>query len=100
MNAKSAAIMSMVLVGSAFALSNASFAFCGVIKKTATGPTANAATQKANNAGLIEVRKLEKSYGANKIAYKPANVTCAGSATLGAKANPFSCTITQNFCTK
>lgn len=99
MNLKSAVIMCAVLTGSTFALTNASLAFCGVIKKTATGPTANAATQKANNAGLIEVRKLEKSYGANKIAYKPANVTCAGSAKLGGS-SLISCTITQNFCTK
>lgn len=98
-------LMGVVLVGSAFALTSPSLALCGVIKKTATAKSRDAALAKANSAGLVEVRKLEKSYGASKVTYKPAKVTCVGGGSLkepGGKTKtfPIDCTITQSFCTK
>ncbi len=105
MNFKSALVITATLACSSVALSSTSFAFCGVIKKTATGKSQAAATEKANNKGLVEVRKLENNYGSNNVTYKPAKLTCVGggsSKTLDGKVVnfPMECTITQSFCVK
>ena len=105
MNFKSTLVITATLACSSIALSSASFAFCGVIKKTATGKSEAAATTKANNAGLVEVRKLEQNYGASNINYKPAKLTCVGggsstSTTGKVEYFPVDCTITQKFCVK
>ena len=91
MRTKSLFVLGATLIGSAFGFSTASLAFCGVISKSASGPSIEAATQKANNAGLIEVRRLEKNYG--NVNYSPAKLNCSGRA-------PYTCKITQKFCTK
>lgn len=105
MNLRSALVMTATLAGSSVLLATTSFAFCGVIKKTASGKSQAAATAKANNAGLVEVRKLEKSYGASNVTYKPAKLTCVGGGSSttpnGKVVNfPMDCTITQSFCVK
>jgi hypothetical protein len=105
MRLKSFVLVASTVAGSSILLASTSFAFCGVIKKTASGKSQAAATAKANNAGLVEVRKLEKNYGASNVTYKPAKLTCVGGGSstshTGKVVNfPMDCTITQSFCVK
>jgi len=92
-----ASLIRAVVFTSALATASSAFAFCGTIEKTATARSQDAATSQANNAGLREVRKLEASYGRNKISYKPARLHCYES---GPNYKSVTCNIKQNFCVK
>lgn len=103
MNFKLTGLLIATMATAAIGVSGSAFAFCGVIEKTAKGPTAAAATHKANNAGLVAVRSLEKSVGAGKVKYEKAKVTCVGGGVAMASngkvtKSQIECTITQSFC--
>jgi len=66
-------------------------AFCGTISATGSGLSDADALKAANAIGLIEVRKLNKEYGAANVKYQPAKHNCRG-------ASHSTCAITQKYC--
>lgn len=85
--------------------STSAMALCGTISQKATGGSREVAIAKANAAGKVEVRKLERTYGRNGVRYQPAKVSCisTGIKRGGLSLAPRSaveCTITQKFCTR
>ena len=83
-------LLSVVAPLSVFCAADAAFAFCGVIRASASGYSQGEALNNANNKGLVEVRRLESNYG--HIQYSPAVPNCVSGQRV-------TCVITQRFCT-
>ena len=84
-------IISTTMVLSMVSLSESAFAFCGVLQASASGYSREEALSKANNKGLVEVRRLEANYGRSAVHYQPAVSTCREGGRV-------SCSISQKFC--
>jgi hypothetical protein len=80
------------VIASIVSLSGPALAFCGVIEASASGYSEADALSRANNKGLVEVRKLESSYGAGNVHYNPASSHCREGG------RGVTCAITQRFC--
>lgn len=79
-----------------------SFAFCGVLQKSATANSVQAATNKANFAASKSARQLKRQYG-KKLVLSPRETACVGgSVSIDANGNQVtgkpSCTVTLPFC--
>ncbi|MBM3561643.1 MAG: hypothetical protein FJX16_08430 [Alphaproteobacteria bacterium] len=83
--------ISTITVLSMVSLSESAFAFCGVLQASASGYSREEALSKANNKGLVEVRRLEANYGRSAVHYQPAVSTCREGGRV-------SCSISQKFC--
>ncbi len=59
MNFRRIALISTTMFLSLVSLSGSAFAFCGVLQASASGYSRDEALSKANNKGLVEVRRLE-----------------------------------------
>lgn len=92
MRIRSILLASITAILATIFVSNAAFAFCGVLQASATGYSREDALNKANNKGLVEVRKLERSFGAGNVHYNPASSSCQEGYRV-------TCNITQRFCT-
>jgi len=85
------ALISITMFFSLVSLSESAFAFCGVLQASASGYSRDEALSKANNKGLVEVRRLEANYGSGAVHYQPARSSCQEGGRV-------SCFISQKFC--
>ncbi|MBI5311924.1 MAG: hypothetical protein HZB28_02110 [Methylocystis sp.] len=85
------ALISTTMFLSLVSLSESAFAFCGVLQASASGYSREEALSKANNKGLVEVRRLEANYGSGAVHYQAAVSSCRDGGRV-------SCFISQKFC--
>jgi len=91
MNFRRIALISTTMFLSLVSLSESAFAFCGVLQASASGYSRDEALSKANNKGLVEVRRLEGNYGSNNVHYQTATSSCRDGGRV-------TCFISQRFC--
>jgi hypothetical protein len=91
MNFRRIALISTTMFLSLVSLSGSALAFCGVLQASASGYSRDEALSKANNKGLVEVRRLEANYGSGAVHYQPARSSCQEGGRV-------SCSISQKFC--
>ena len=91
MNFRRIALISTTMFLSLVSLSGSALAFCGVLQASASGYSRDEALSKANNKGLVEVRRLEANYGSGAVHYQPARSSCQEGGRV-------SCFISQKFC--
>lgn len=91
MNVQRIALISTTMVLSLVSLTGGAFAFCGVLQASASGYSREETLTKANNKGLVEVRRLEANYGRGGVHYQPATSSCREGGRV-------TCFISQNFC--
>ncbi|HEY8126981.1 MAG TPA: hypothetical protein VIF88_16340 [Methylocystis sp.] len=91
MNFRRIALISTTMFLALVSLSEGAFAFCGVLQASASGYSRDEALSKANNKGLVEVRRLEANYGSGAVHYQPARSSCQEGGRV-------SCFISQKFC--
>ncbi|MGJ0453317.1 MAG: hypothetical protein ACR65T_08830 [Methylocystis sp.] len=85
------ALISATMFLSLVSLSGSAFAFCGVLQASASGYSREEALSKANNKGLVEVRRLEGNYGSGNVHYQTASSSCREGGRV-------TCFISQKFC--
>lgn len=85
------ALISTTMFFSLVSLSESAFAFCGVLQASASGYSRDEALSKANNKGLVEVRRLEGNYGSRNVHYQTALSSCREGGRV-------TCFISQKFC--